>query len=366
MAFLTRQLALPAASSCIRDALAKSLLANTAAKVVGHPLINDCVRRITSSATSFQAPIVATGPSLTSREQIATVLSAPDNVLGPGQPLLSIRRPYATTSKAWRPTSISVITLPGDFTTVLGATIGNVKLRVESHGLCSLPASRTVVIFPSFSHSSHVASNADDPSPGWWQDMVGPDKPIDTRHWRVLCISVLGSPSCPTNPATVDPATGKQYRARFPQLSPTDLARCHASALRLLGFSIPAESQAPDNGGGSGKGAPSPLPSAEPLHAVVGSSLGGMQALQFASLYPSALSRLVSVASTGRTTPFTVGIRRAQRRAILADRDFAGGDYADVPGRGPWEGLKQAREIGTLFYRSREEFDRRFAWSPSG
>jgi hypothetical protein len=222
---------------------------------------------------------------------------------------------YATaSSRPWHPKSVSEVALPGDFTTTLGQVLRGVRLRVEQHGLCALPPSRTIVIFPSFSHSSHVASNADDPSPGWWQEYVGAGKPIDTRHWRVICISVLGSPFSPTNPTAADPATGRQYRARFPQLTPTDLARCHAEVLRHLGFTIEPYAAAADTAAATaaagGPAAAAPTGACgdkhhEPLHAVVGASLGGMQALQFASLFPSSVSRLVSIASTGRTTPFT-------------------------------------------------------------
>ena len=232
------------------------------------------------------------------------------------------------------------MTLALPFETVLGKRLEGVSIMVEQHGSQSLPASRTIAIFPSFSHGSHIAHNGDDQSPGWWEAMVGPGKAIDTRHWRVICCSVLGSPYSPTSPTSVDPATGMPYRARFPTLTPTDLARCHEAVLQQLGV--------------EGR-----------LHAVIGSSLGGMQALQFASLYPSRVARLISIASTGRTTPFTVGIRRMQRKAVLWDPEYHGGDYA-AHGVVPKRGLQIAREMGTLFYRSRQEFDTRFKWAPDG
>jgi len=139
---------------------------------------------------------------------------------------------------------------------------------------------------------------------------------------------------------SVNPVTGKPWRSTFPVLTPTDLARCHHAVLQQLGV--------------TGK-----------LHAVVGSSLGGMQALQFASLFPAAAAKVVAIASTGRTTPFTVGIRRMQRKAILSDPAYHKGDYADH-NTGPYSGLAIARELGTLFYRSRQEFDARFQWTAFG
>ena len=173
--------------------------------------------------------------------------------------------------------------------------------------------------------------------------MVGPGSPIDTRHFRVLCPSILGSPYSPTNPARALGANGKPLRAAFPTLTPTDLARCHAAVLaELLG---------------------TPVGGADPFHAVVGASLGGMQALQFASLFPGAAKRVVAVCATGRTTPFTVAVRSTQRKAILRDPAWAGGNYADA-GVVPEKGLRTARELGTMFYRSRAEFDARFEWGP--
>jgi len=240
---------------------------------------------------------------------------------------------------------LQTVTLPGAFPLHLGGSLSSVSIHVECLGDPTLPLSRTVVVFPSFSHSAHVAAHTHDPSPGWWQGMVGPGCPIDTRHFRVLCPSNLGSPFSPTNPARALGPSGRPLRAAFPTLTPTDLARCHAAVLAALL--------------GAG-GAPS---AAAPLHAVVGASMGGMQALQFASLFPGAARRVAAVAATGRTTPFSVAVRSTQRRAILRDPAWHGGDYEDR-GAVPEAGLRTARELGTMFYRSREEFDGRFSWAP--
>jgi homoserine acetyltransferase len=268
-----------------------------------------------------------------------------------------------TSPSSWKPCSIREVSLPGPFTTALGDTISEIKVKVELHGGHSSAPARTVLIFPSFSHSSHVSSNTDDPSPGWWEDIVGPSKAVDTRHWRVVCISVVGSPFSATQPAAIDLSTGRPYRASFPQISPTDVARVHRAVLEQIGIN-------------------------EPVHAAIGASFGGMQVLQYASLFPDMVKRIVAIACTGRTTPFTMLVRRMQRRAILSDPGYHGcvfytatsdpntltvslrhmrvvysrvlhepcmillcsGNYADFK-TGPWEGLKQAREFGTLFYR---------------
>lgn len=277
------------------------------------------------------------------------------------------------------------VTLPHIYYTVDGDALRDIKVKVESYGDPSLPSERTIAIFPSFSHSSHAASNSADPSPGWWQSMVGPGKPIDTRHFRVLCLSVLGSPYSPTNPTSINPATGREYRTSFPTITPSDLARVHWLVLKQLGINLkgrisiePSETYTrrshqrshiptheflpppshPSTPTEMGEGS-------ESLHAVIGCSMGGMQVLQFCSLFPEASNRAIVVSATGKTTPYTVGIRSIQRNSILQDPNYHRGDYADF-NTFPVQGLKAARQIGTIFYRSRKEFDERFNWKPAG
>jgi homoserine O-acetyltransferase len=174
-------------------------------------------------------------------------------------------------------------------------------VRMVQWGDPTLPASRTVYIVPSFSNSSHVVRNLNDPSPGWWEGMVGPGLYIDTNRFRVISASNLGGPFGTTSPLSTDPSTGAQYRMGFPQITPADQARVHRMLLQHLGLSE--------------------------LHAMIGSSMGGMIALQFAALYPDYVRRLGVTACTAKTTPGTVARRRVQRRAIVADPNFAGGNY---------------------------------------
>lgn len=258
--------------------------------------------------------------------------------------------------------------------------------QVEQWGDQTLPAERTVVVFPSFSHSSHVASHTDDPTPGWWEGIVGPGKAIDTNVFRVICATNLGSPYAPISPASaslwagtsstsgsgsgssapsqlnngnranavrkassaipadVNPSLCAPQGSAFPQLTPADQARAVEMLLRM----------APEEGG---------LGLTGTLFAVVGSSFGGMQALQFASLFPRQAHKLVAISCTGRSSPFTVAVRSLQRRAILwsLEEDAAHG----ITHGSRMAGLQLARQLGTLFYRSREEFDRRFDWKPT-
>lgn len=223
-----------------------------------------------------------------------------------------------------------------DFELSYGGSLPEVRLTVEEWGDTSLGPDRTIAIFPSFSHGHHVASNAADPSPGWWEEMVGPGRWIDTNRFRVVCTSVLGSPMGSTSPRSVDPRTGEPFRMSFPTVTTADQARAHALALEKLGLGR--------------------------VHAAVGASLGGMQVLQFATLFPDRVDRLAVLSSTGQTSPGSVALRRVQRQAIMADPEWRAGRYE---GSGPVAGLRVARELGMAVYRSREEFDSRFDWRPT-
>jgi homoserine O-acetyltransferase len=129
-------------------------------------------------------------------------------------------------------------------------------------------------------------------------------------------------------------ATFQRYGRDFPAISPADQARVHKLLLDSLGISK--------------------------VHAVVGSSLGGMQVFKFAVLFPEMLDRAISIVATGKTTPGTVAFRRVQRAAIMADPEYKDGNYT---GAGPVSGMKVARELGTITYRSRDEFNERFEWN---
>jgi homoserine O-acetyltransferase len=227
--------------------------------------------------------------------------------------------------------------LKEDFPLELGGSLPELTIEWEQWGDCTLPGDRTILVLPSFSHSSHAASNRDDARPGWWENMIGPGKAINTSYFLVICPSVLGSPFGATSPLSVNPITGASYKASFPQITPAGMARCHAKVLDDLGV--------------------------VGVHTVIGASMGGIQALEFAAQFPDRVDRLVGLACTHQTSPGTVAFRRVQRRAILADPAYNGGNY--TPGA-PLEGMKVARELGMTCYRSREEFDARFDWSPTG
>lgn len=228
------------------------------------------------------------------------------------------------------------VRIDDEFPLELGGSLPGVEITYEQWGDTDAPAERTILIMPALSASAHVTSSESDPTTGWWEEMVGPGRWIDTKRWRVVAGAILGAPFGTTSPVTENPQTGRPWGRDFPQITPADQARCHAVLLDHLGL--------------------------DRVHAVVGSSLGGMQVLEFAAMYPDRVGRIVSISATGKTTPGTVALRRVGRCAITNDPDFAEGRYE--PGKGPFRGLAVARELGTICYRSRDEFNQRFGWDP--
>jgi homoserine O-acetyltransferase/O-succinyltransferase len=228
--------------------------------------------------------------------------------------------------------------LRGEFPLALGGVLHDVRIRWEEWGRREGSGNNTIFVFPALSAHSHLRSHSEDQTEGWWEAMVGPGRAFDTDRWHVLCASLIGSPYGSTSPLSIDPRTGKKYGPTFPAITPSDLARGHKKLMEALGL--------------------------ERVRAVVGASLGGMQALQFAADYPEAVDRFLVLSTTARTAPHTVALRRIGRQAILLDPEYRGGWYED--GKGPRGGLKLAREIGTILYRSRDEFNARFSHTPIG
>jgi homoserine O-acetyltransferase len=162
--------------------------------------------------------------------------------------------------------------------------------------------------------------------------MIGPGQAIDTDRFYVVCVNSLGSCHGSTGPASIDPRTGESYRTRFPVLTIEDMATAARAALGALGIRA--------------------------LRAVVGPSMGGMTALAYAILFPEEVGALVILSAAARSTPFAIAIRSLQREAIRSDPEWKGGDY--LPGAGPATGMRLARKLGLITYRSAREWRQRF------
>ena len=219
-----------------------------------------------------------------------------------------------------------------------GGVLPRLDVAYECWGELNADASNAVLVFTGLSPSAHAASSPEDTSPGWWEDMIGPGRPIDTRRYFVICVNSMGSCFGTTGPASIDPRTGEPYRLRFPVLTVEDIAAAGREVVRHLGI--------------------------RRLHTVVGPSLGGMTALAFCTLFPEMSAGLVAISSTTRANPFAIALRSLQREIIRSDPEWNSGDYpADSP---PLTGMRLARKLGMITYRSAEEWDQRFGRERTG
>ena len=205
-------------------------------------------------------------------------------------------------------------------------------IAYETWGHQNRDRDNTVLIFTGLSPNAHLASSPEDASAGWWEDMVGPDKPIDTNRYFVVCINSIGSCFGSTGPASVNPQTDQPYRLTFPVLCVEDIAKAGAEVIRSLGI--------------------------ESVFATVGASMGGMTALAFCMLFPDLSRALVSISSASRALPFSIALRSLQREMIHQDPNWNNGNYADE--HGPVAGMRLARKLGMISYRSSQEWERRF------
>ena len=223
----------------------------------------------------------------------------------------------------------------------LGGRLPHVDLRYETYGR---PAPNAVLVFHALSGSAHVAGTYDDAtfsrlSPlerafgrrGWWNPVVAPGGAIDTERRFVVAANVLGSCYGSTGPKSPAP-DGRPYGPRFPRVTIRDMVRAQAALLDLLGV------REVD---------------------VIGGSMGGMLALEFALMYPERVRSLVVIAAPGRHGPWARALSELGRRAILSDPDFAGGRYHAQPA-----GLALARAVAMAGYRHPESFELRFGAEP--
>jgi homoserine O-acetyltransferase len=214
----------------------------------------------------------------------------------------------------------------------LGGRLQSPTIAYETWGQLNADRSNAVLIFTGLSPSAHAASSRADPSPGWWEEIVGNGKPLDTQRFFVICVNSLGSCFGTTGPASTNPDTGQIYRLSFPVLSLEDVARAGRETLKHLEI--------------------------DRLHAIVGPSMGGMTTLAFEMLFPGLADALVLMSSGTRSLPFSIALRSLQREMIRKDPAWMNGDYAiDAP---PLTGMRMARKLGMITYRSAEEWRLRF------
>jgi homoserine O-acetyltransferase len=223
--------------------------------------------------------------------------------------------------------------LPSPFPMKRGGQLRAGRIAYETWGTLDSAAGNAILILTGLSPDAHAAANEANPEPGWWDAMVGPGKPIDTDRWFVVCVNSLGSCKGSTGPASLDPATGQPYRLDFPELSLEDVGDAAMSLVRALGI--------------------------ERLACVIGNSMGGMCALGLLLRHPGAARAHINVSGSARALPFSIAIRSLQREAIRLDPAWNHGCYDDGD-QYPEAGMRMARKLGVITYRSALEWDGRF------
>jgi homoserine O-acetyltransferase len=216
-----------------------------------------------------------------------------------------------------------------------GASIVNYNLVVETYGQLNAAKDNAVLICHALNASHHVAGvSATDPdSVGWWDNMVGPGKPVDTNHFFVIGVNNLGSCFGSTGPMSINPSTQKPYGASFPVVTVEDWVNAQARVADHFGI--------------------------KRFAAVMGGSLGGMQAMAWGMMYPDRVANCVVVASTPKLSAQNIAFNEVARSAILSDPDFHGGDYYAHNVK-PRRGLRVARMIGHITYLSDDDMAEKF------
>ncbi len=229
---------------------------------------------------------------------------------------------------------------PRDFTSAApfrcddGRTLPGFTLRYETYGRLNPAADNAVLVCHALSGDHHCAGihSLADKKPGWWNNLIGPGKAVDTNHHFVVCANVLGGCQGSTGPLSPDPATGRPYGITFPAVTIRDMVRSQKLLLDHLGV--------------------------RRLRCVLGGSMGGMQALQWGIEYPDYCDKVLAMATTAREGAQAIAFNEVGRQAILQDPEWNQGNYPK--GGGPRVGLAIARMMAHITYLSDASMDRKF------
>ncbi len=230
------------------------------------------------------------------------------------------------------PEGTQQITIPQTFIMKRGGVLPGVTIGYETWGELNSDKSNVILLFTGLSPNAHAASNKKDVKPGWWEPMLGSGKAIDTDKYYVICVNSLGSCFGSTGPASINPETKKAWRLDFPELSIEDIAHAAHLALQRMGITH--------------------------INTVIGASMGGMTSLAYVLLFPNSVERMVIISTAAHSLPFSIAIRSLQREMICKDLDWMDGYY-------PFDretlcGMRMARKLGMVSYRSAHEWEQRF------
>jgi homoserine O-acetyltransferase len=221
-----------------------------------------------------------------------------------------------------------------------GGALPQVRIAYETWGTLNTAGDNAIMVEHALTGDSHVSGPAGGghATPGWWEGLIGPGCPLDTDHWFVVASNVIGGCQGTTGPSSVAP-DGRPWGSRFPFVTVRDQVAAEAALADRLGISVWA--------------------------AVLGGSMGGMRALEWAVTYPQRVRRCIVLACSAYASAEQIAWCQPQLLAIRQDPDFAGGDYYGRP-RGPDLGMGLARRIAHVTYRSEPELDRRFGRGAQG
>jgi homoserine O-acetyltransferase len=211
-------------------------------------------------------------------------------------------------------------------------SLAPVHVAYETYGQLNSDGTNAILICHALTANAHAAGkhSAADSTFGWWDPLIGSGKAFDTDQYFVICPNILGSCYGTTGPSSTNPDTGEQYRLEFPQFTIRDIVHVQKRLLDFLGVNR--------------------------LVAVAGSSLGGMQVLEWPLMYPEFCDAIIPISTAAQQTAWCIALNAAARTAITNDPDWNGGEYEFQPAHG----LKLARMIGMISYRSPAEFESRF------
>ena len=214
-----------------------------------------------------------------------------------------------------------------------GAVLPSLDIAYTMTGRLNADRTNAILVCHALTGNAHAADaplSDRETIPGWFNGMIGPSRGLDTRRFCVICSNVLGSCYGTTGPTTINPATGMPYRMSFPQMTVRDIVRAQKMLIDSLGV--------------------------RSLVTVIGGSLGGMQSLEWAVMYPELVGSIVPIATSAAHSAWCIGISETQRLAIMNDPAWQGGNYSVQPARG----LAIARSIAMISYRSHASFAVRF------
>jgi homoserine O-acetyltransferase len=216
---------------------------------------------------------------------------------------------------------------------------GPVTLAYETWGTLNAAGDNAILITHALTGNTHAhdAEWPDDTKIAWWNPLIGPGRLIDTSRYFVICSNVLGGCYGSTGPSSIDPRTGQPYGMRFPVITIRDMVRAQHQLIEHLGV--------------------------RQLVAVLGGSIGGQQALEWAVTYPELVNKVAVIAATAALTAQAIAFSEVERQSIMADPRWQHGNYE--PGQGPTSGLAIARMLAMITYQSEEGMEERFGRSPA-